>query len=170
MKKVFCLIIVGFLVLSGLGAVALDSVKDTYKISETMHFSKPVIKQDSQYITVDFKESTSSSMAVGKPILPKYSMVYTLPFGTRVENVEVLFSETIEQRITKPILPAPEPQIVSAMHKSNPVEITEMVETYSDIDMYPDSRYSIKTGAGLKDCEHVYIMRVNQNFQCILKL
>ena len=55
MKKILSLFIVGTLVISGLGAVALDNEKNTYKISESIHFSEPTIKQNDRYITINIK-------------------------------------------------------------------------------------------------------------------
>ncbi len=161
MKKILSLFIVGTLVISGLGAVALDNEKNTYKISESIHFSEPTIKQNDRYITINIKEAASSTMETGKPVLPKHTITYTFPFGTRITNVEVLFSETIEQEISRSISPAPEPQIVSTTYKSNSITISEMVKAYSDIEIYPDSRYNYRTGAGLKDGEHVIYLTVH---------
>jgi hypothetical protein len=161
MRKILSLVIVGILIISGLGAVALDNEKNTYKISESIHFSEPTIKQNEQYITIDIKEATSNFIETGKPILPKYSTIYSFPFGTRITNVEVSFSGTIEQEISKSILPAPEPQIVSTVYKSNPVTTPEISESYLSIDIYPVSRYSYRTGSGLKDGEHVIYLTVH---------
>ena len=161
MRKILSLVIVGILIISGLGAVALDNEKNTYKISESIHFSEPTIKQNEQYITIDIKEATSNFIETGKPILPKYSTIYTFPFGTHITNVEVSFSETIEQEISKSILPAPEPQIVSTVYKSNPATTPEISESYLSIDIHPAFRYSYRTGSGLKDGEHVIYLTVH---------
>jgi len=161
MKKILSLFIVGILVISGLGAVALDNEKNTYKLSESIHFSEPTIKQNDRYATINIKEAASSTMETGKPVLPKHTMVYTFPFGTRITNVKVSFSEIVEQEISRPILPAPEPQIVSTTYKSNSVTTSGMVEAYSDIEVYPDSGYSYRAGAGLKDGEHVIYLTVH---------
>ena len=161
MRKILSLVIVGILIISGLGAVALDNEKNTYKISESIHFSEPTIKQNEQYITIDIKEATSNFIETGKPILPKYSTIYTFPFGTRITNVEVSFSGTIEQEISKSILPAPEPQIVSTVYKSNPATTPEISESYLSIDIHPAFRYSYRTGSGLKDGEHVIYLTVH---------
>jgi len=161
MKKILLLFIVGILILNGLGAVALDNEKNTYKISESIHFSEPTIKQNDRYITINIKEAASSTMETGKPVLPKHTIVYTFPFGTRITNVEVLFSETIEQEISRSISPAPEPQIVSSTYKSNHVAAPEIAEAYSNIEIYPDSIYSYRTGSGLKDGENVIYLTVH---------
>ena len=161
MKKIMSLFIVGVFVLSGLGAVALDNGSDLNKIAEKIVFSKPVIEQENDYATIHFEESTSNAMNPGKPVLPKYTGVYTLPFGSHVKNVEVVFSETFEKEINKPIIPAPEPQIVSTIYKPESVKTYDIIETYSDIDIYPESKYDYRVGAGLKDSEHVIYVTVN---------
>ena len=161
MKKILSLFIVGILILSGLGAVALDNEKNTCETSELIHFSAPIIRQNEQYITIDLKESTSNFIETGKPILPKYSTTYTFPFGTHVTNVKVSFSETIEQEIFKLILPAPEPQMVSTAYESNLVKTPEISESYVSIGIHPASRYSYRIGSGLKNGEHVLYLTVH---------
>ena len=161
MRKILSLVIVGILILSGLGAVALDDKKNTCETSELMNFSEPMIKQNGQYITINLKEATSNSIEPGKPILPKYSKTYTFPFGTSITNVEVSFPETIEQEITKLILPAPEPQIVTTTYKPNLVTTPEISESYLSIDIHPASRCSYRIGSGLKDGEHVIFLTVH---------
>ena len=66
MKKILPLLIIGILILNGLGAVALDNEKNTYKISESIHFSEPTIKQNDMYTTINIKEAASSTMETGK--------------------------------------------------------------------------------------------------------
>jgi len=161
MKKLLSLVIVGILILSGLGAVASDNEKNSCKTSESMHFSEPILEQNEKYITINLQEATSNIIETGKPILPKYSTTYTFPFGTHITNVEVSFSEKIEQEISKSILPAPEPQIVSTLYKSNPVTTPEISESYLNIGIYPVSRYSYRAGSGLKDGEHVLYLTVH---------
>ena len=153
------LLVVGIFVLSGLGAVAGTEGEKENFVSETISFSTPITNEKTDYVSIELTEATSSSMETGKPMLPVVTKVYTFPFGTSVDNVEVSFSDVIEQEISKPIEPAPEPQIVSA-YASNKVIETEVV-AYSDIDVCPEYRFSYKTGAGLKGEEHVIYLSVH---------
>ena len=160
MKKIIIPIsIVGILVLSGLGAVAVTESEKEEFISETIFFSQPMVNEKTDYVSIEITEATSASWETDKPKLPMVTKVYTFPFGTHVDNVEISFSDVIEQKISKPIEPAPESQIVS-IYASNKIEKQETL-TYSDIDVYPDHRFSYKMGAGLKDEEHVIYLAVH---------
>jgi len=159
LRKLLPLLVVGIFVLSGLGAVAGTEGEKENFVSETISFSTPITNEKTDYVSIELTEATSSSMETGKPMLPVVTKVYTFPFGTSVDNVEVSFSDVIEQEISKPIEPAPEPQIVS-VYASNKVIETEVV-AYSDIDVCPEYRFSYKTGAGLKGEEHVIYLSVH---------
>jgi hypothetical protein len=160
MKRILALLIVGILALGGLGVVnAYESDLEQYK-KELIFFSKPVIQEQETYVTIDILETNAKTSGANKPILPKVTKIYTFPFGTQINNVEVAFSETFEKEISKPIMPAPEPQIISTFHTSKTITAEEIVETYQDITIYPENRFSYRTGAGLKDEEHVVYLTI----------
>ena len=75
MKKYIPMFIVSTLVLSGLGAVALDKEQTMNTIHETLYFSAPILGEKDQYITVDLNEATSHLMEIGKPSLPVVTKV-----------------------------------------------------------------------------------------------
>ena len=152
---------VGILVLSGLGAVAGTESKEENIIFEKLVFSQPIICEKEDYVSIDLTEATTDSWETDKPMLPVVSKEYTFEFGTIVDNVEVSFSDIIEQKISKPIMVSPEPQIISTMYTSNEVNNQEKVVSYSDIDVYPEVRWGYRTGAGLKDKEHVIYLTVH---------
>lgn len=162
MRTFLSISIISILVLSGLGAVALSDEKNEINIKETIIFSQPRIIEQEKYITIESSEATSEIMSGGKPLIPTFTKVYTLPFGSKVKNVQVTFSETLKQKISKPILPAPEPQIVSTVYSSS--YTSQMDESiYSDIKIYPEKRFSYTTGAGLSDETHVIYLSVRVN-------
>ncbi len=161
MKIFLPLLVVGILVLGGLGAVGTESEKEKL-ISDTIFFSQPIINEKEKYVSIELKESTHNSMDIGKPMLPVVTKVYTFPFGTCIDNVEVTFSEVIEQEISKSVEPSPEvyPLSINAVNK---VKEPDTVMMYSDIDVYPEQRYGYRTASGLKDEEHVVYLIVNLN-------
>jgi len=161
MKKLLPLLVIGILVLSGLGAVAGTEGDEERFESKTIHFSQPVIHEKEDYTTIGLAEATSNSWEKDKPTLPVVTKVYTFPFGTRVDNVDVSFSDIIEQGISKPIMPSPEPQIVSTVYIPDNIVEPETIMTYSDIDVYPEPRWGYRTGAGLKGEEHVIYLTVH---------
>ena len=162
MKKFLPIMVVGILVLSGLGAVTGTNIdeKENFE-SDTINFSQPIIHEKEEYISIELTEATYNSWEADKPSLPVVTKVYTFPFGTRVDNVEVSFSNVIEQEISKPIIPSPKVQIDSMLSLSNNIVESETILTYSDIDVYPEHHFSYKTGAGLKDEEHVIYLTVH---------
>jgi len=160
MKKFLPILVIGILVLSGLGAVVSSESENELHEQKIVAFSEPITREQGEYIAIDLSEASANSIEVGKPALPVVTKVFTFPFGTRFTNVDVIFSESIEQTISKPILPAPEPQIVSSIHSSKPAVKSDTLETYSDIEVYPESRYTYRTGAGLKDGKHVIYLTV----------
>ena len=101
MQKILPLIVVGILVLSGLGAVAsTESEKKNYEL-EIVSFSKPIIQENNDFISIDITEKTSDIWASNKPMLPAVTKVYTYPLGTKIDSVDVTFSEVIEKDLTK---------------------------------------------------------------------
>lgn len=162
MKKIVPIFIVGVLVLSGLGAVAVSENEQKILAEDTILISEPILKETQDYITIHLNEATSLSLAEGKPILPVVTRVYTFPLGTKFENVDVTFSEINEQVISKKIEPAPEPVPLVSNDVVNK-KITKSVidnEIYSSSNLYPMKQYSVKMGVGLKDNEHVIFVRV----------
>ena len=89
MKK----ILVGILVLSGFGPIAMtdDTTYYVKNIEESIPISEPIIRETNQYVTVSLEKATSSLSKAGEPILPIVAKVFTLPFGSKVKQVEVSF-------------------------------------------------------------------------------
>jgi hypothetical protein len=95
MKKILPLMMVGILVLSGLGAVAItdDKSYDLKIENELVIISEPIIQESGQYATISLEGSTSSLLHAGKPVLPVVTKVFTFPFGSRIISVDVSFSD-----------------------------------------------------------------------------
>jgi len=160
MKKILPIIIVGILTLGGFGAFALSlSVNENYE-QTIVYFSDPEIQINENYISIVLPETETYTMEADKPILPIYTKVYTFPFGTTINNVDVKFSDSIEKDIPLLIKPAHE-SIMRSVYVPNKVEDNEKLITYSDIDIYPDERFSFRTGVGLKNLDHVTILSVH---------
>ena len=87
MKKLLPILVVCFLVLSGLGAVA-----GTNENSEmiTVSFSSPTINDyDSEYIEINLQDSPYLVLDPGKPVLPYVVKSIELPLGVKNVNVKV---------------------------------------------------------------------------------
>ncbi|PNX49414.1 MAG: hypothetical protein BV457_01920 [Thermoplasmata archaeon M9B1D] len=99
-------------------------------------------------------------MKTGKPMLPKLTKVYTFPFGTKITDVKVTFSESYEKQVSKPIIPTPEPQIISTTYIPRPVSEPDPLKIYSNLEIYPEKRFSYRAGTGLENGEHVVFLSI----------
>jgi len=165
LKRILPLLIVGILVLSGLGAIAVnDNTNYEEKIKEeSIIVSEPIIKDADQYVTVDLNEATTTLLEVGKPMLPVVTKVFTFPFGTKINSVDVSFSETNTLVLSKEVQPAPEP-VPMSVEVETVSEPVKDVKVYESQDLYPASSFSYTTGSGLNNGEHVLFLAVKCYF------
>jgi hypothetical protein len=150
MKKIFPILLVGVLILSGFGAFASSSNNSTEKEILSLNFSKPQLQENNQYIEIDIKEANSYLIRANKPVLPTYTHTFTFPFGSKIKNVECKPSEIQNQLLSKKIIPSPEP--VLAKQK---ITNTEKTVTYED-ESYPNNWFEYDVGCG-----------INKNERCI---
>ena len=159
MKKIIPIVIVGILVLSGLGAVSGTESEEESFISENITVSQPNFCENENYVSLELEEANSNYWIDEKPAMPAIVKVYTFPFGTIIDNVEVTFSDFSDMIVSKPITPTPESYPVSTEAIKN-YKPSEKIYTYSDIDVYPEVRFDYKTTAGLKDGVNVIYLSV----------
>jgi hypothetical protein len=159
MKKFIPIIIVGILVLSGLGAVAITThqTNDLKIKTELIAISEPVLQDEGQYVTVSLKEAASSLVESGKPMLPVVTKVFSFPFGTKISSVNVSFSDTNQLIISKEVIPASEPSPVDVTVANQPIKDFSI---YGSAAVYPATSYRYTTGAGLDGKEHVIYLAV----------
>jgi len=161
MKNFLSLMMIGILIISGLGAVAIidDKSYDLKIENESVIISKPIFTDIDQYVTVTIDESTSSLSHPGKPVLPVVTKVFTLPFGSKISHVDVIFSEENEIVLSKEILPGSEPVFVSTEPKSLKKTVKDQ-EVYRNAELYPLIKYSYTTRGGLDNEKHVNYLTV----------
>ncbi len=159
MKKLIPILIIGILLISGFGAVGVSEFEKDNFILETISFSQPVIREKDDFVYIDLPEATTDFWKSGKPKIPVVTKVYTFPFETQVNSVDVTFSEAIKKKVSKPIESSPEPIIKSTVYTSNLKESKTV--SYANIDIYPDLQYNYRTAAGLKGEEHVIYLIVS---------
>jgi len=160
MKKIIPILLVGVLVLSGLGAVAIPETKKDAVIEETesISLSEPILIEDSKYISVKLEEATSFLMKSGEPVLPKITKVYTLPVGSNIKDVSVEFLNVKKQVISKEVRPAPEPIIEGKDVKRTEVKSEEV---YSSPEIYPATPYYYRIASGRYQDEHVMFLIIH---------
>jgi len=164
LKKFISILAVGILIISGLGAISVENHKiyDLKTQEKQLIFSEPIIKEEIKYITVNLKEATITTLENGKPTLPIVTQVFTFPFKTKINNVEVIFSEPKEIVLSKEIKPASKPiRLNTELQTSNQVE--RDIEVYESSNLYPSNTFSYTIGAGLSNNEHVIYLAIRCN-------
>jgi hypothetical protein len=168
MKKILSILMVHILVLSGLGAVAINGDNANNANLETstevmkIDFPSPMlVESNNDYVKLRFVDDELYLMNPGKPMLPRVLKSIELPFGARNVKVEVIPQGISESTISKEILPTPSPVPLSPnVDFVAPPKKDIMV--YTSDALYPSSWYSYNVGCGLnRDGEHVTHLTVN---------
>lgn len=84
MKRLTAALAVGMLVFSGVYAFAMPSEKTSIERIK-VEFSESQIREENDYISIDFGETNTYLMSQGKPILPMYTRKFVYPFKTEIK-------------------------------------------------------------------------------------
>jgi hypothetical protein len=166
MKKILPTLLVGLLISSGLGAVALSDtiIEDSNVLSqiETVSISDFSIQDNGDYQTVSLEEGTVLINTPGQPMVPKITKVFTYPAGTKVVNIDVEV-KTKELQLDKQIQPAPRavPLDLDMASEILSLEPAYDSDIYESEQLFPESQYTIRKGVGLKDTEHVIYVTID---------
>ncbi len=158
MKKIIPFVIVGVLVLSGIGVVAMPKAEE-YLVEKTIILPEPVFSDMGEFINVNFEyKITSNIMSPGKPMLPVATIINTFEPGTIIENVKVSYN-TNEYTLNKKIEPAPEPIPLSDnILRTKPIKKVKQDESvYSSSELYPSEPYTISRGIGRNGDEGIVL-------------
>ena len=97
MKKILPILIVIGIVLSGLGAATVtDTAPKSFEKTELLTFSPPDIASKDGYTVVSVENTNSWVYHPDSPLLPTSVVTYRFPFGTKIKNIAVIFSEPQE--------------------------------------------------------------------------
>ena len=145
MKKILSILILGILVLSGLGATAFTNEKsnneDTFEKSIT--FSEPEIIDEGEFVSISLEEETSCILEVGKPKIPVVTQVFNFPFGTKINCVDVSFSNENSMVLSKEIKPAPEPVPINSQSNVLKNQVKDS-KTYDSKELFPKNNLNRK--------------------------
>ena len=156
MQKRLIIFIVGILVLSGLGAIALPS--DNIKIEmKSISFSKPIITEENEFLTVTLKEATSFLIKDGKPLLPSYIQTFTFPYGTKIKSITCTPNDIKQQKISKYIIQSP---IAVSGELALNKEVYQISEIDYGKDPYPNKWYNFDVGTGIYNGEQSIILKI----------
>jgi hypothetical protein len=167
MKKMISLAITIFLVLSGLGAVAINIDKiNEIEFTNNSYFeidfsSVNIIEENEEFISFSFDDEELYLLNPGQPVIPKILEEFELPFGVTDIDVELLPIDVREIHISKEIKPAPSPIPKTAIDNFVPFPKKDF-SIYESEDYFPKDWYSYNVGCGLnKDGKHVTHLVVN---------
>lgn len=159
MNKKILNIFVMMLVILLLGNIAVSGFsKEKYEsLNFKIDFSKPITKdiilEETTFININMDGTNAILSHENKPLLPFYRYTITLPFGTKINNIECETSEINSIILSSKIAPASKPVIMS---EPNPVlnyELDEII--YNSDELYPEKWVRYYTGGGLdEDNEH----------------
>ncbi len=166
MNKQLSIIVILCLVLNGIGAVAYQSsINDESKIiNQKLNISTNdlIIKEtEEKYMRVYFPDSDQFLLNPGKPILPKFTKIFEIPFGATNINVQVIASEKIQQIINKQIQPSPAPIPLSPIENYNNFPSKDQ-QLYQSNELYPSKCYQFNIGVGINEhFDHVTYVTVH---------
>ena len=168
MKKILSILMVHILVLSGLGAVAIngDNTSNAHLEISTeimkIDFPSPtLVESNNDYVKLRFVDDELYLMNPGQPMLPRVLKSIELPFGARNVKVEVIPRGISESTISKEILPAPAPVPLSP-NVDFVAPPKKDITVYTSDALYPSSWYNYNVGCGLNaNGEHVTHLTIN---------
>lgn len=157
MKRIVSILILGILVIGSLGALATAEHRksDLMTIKESISISRPIIEEENEFVTVSLKEGNSYLLDPGSPMLPVVSKVFTLPFGSKVNKVEVSYSDEKEITLSKNVKLASEPMPIGTI-----TEITKEDKIYSSSQILPQEKFNYRTGTGIFNDDRVIFLTV----------
>jgi hypothetical protein len=166
MKKLLSIIIVLSFILGGLGAAAIQpTINNEYQsLHQTLNLAindLTITEKEEQYIRVSFSQNDQFLLNPGKPILPKFTEIFEIPFGATNIAVQLTPSETIQQTIYKQIQPSP------AALPLSPIEnyiapLSKDEQIYNSNEPYPSESYQYNVGVGINDnFEHITYVTVH---------
>ncbi len=156
MKKLLPLLIVGILVLSGLGAVALPD-ENTKFVTKSINFSHPTTTNEDEYLTINMINTNSFLMKQNKPLLPSYIQTFTFPFGTKIKGISCKPNDIHYQTIPKYIMPTPEAVSGECSIKNEKVQSSTI--NYG-LDPYPNTWYTYDVGSGIGNNGRCVIVKI----------
>ena len=151
MKKI-TYFVVGLLLISSFTALSIgkEAVKsENITITFDSYKLKQGIFEDQTYFELEIDGANAIANHETKPLLPINTNKITLPFGTKILNIECKTSEIKSQILENKILPAPKKVIIGAEKIDKYYEKNE--EIYNNDEYYPENWFSYHLGGGLDE-------------------
>jgi hypothetical protein len=155
MKKIIVIIIIGFVIVSGFGAIAINNDKTIIGTKnnkcEITNIVIPStnIREDNNYIDLNLEGISTYISEPGFPMIPKVVKSYELPFGVKNVKVEVTPNNVIEIEIKKDIRPAPVHLPLTLIDNNQYVNIEKNEDIYLSKNPYPSTWFEYRVCCGL---------------------
>jgi hypothetical protein len=161
LKKFISILVIGLLIIIGVATVSLanDTNIKQKTLKKQLFFSKPIIKDEGEYVILNLKEATTYTIETEKPLLPAVTQTFIFPFKTKIDNIEIIFSEQKNIILSKQIKPASN-FIMFNTELQTTNQLEKSIETYESTDLYPSDAYSYTVGTGLNNNEHVVFLTI----------
>jgi len=134
MKKVLPTLIIVVLILSGIGAVAVQD-KEIQEEIMVMSFSKLSVEEEDNYAFIELEGADSVLVKKDHYMVPTKIETFTFPFGTEITSVQCTPKNIHKQTITKELMISPDPVLssqtfseVNYEKSKNPVSIDTWFE------------------------------------------
>ena len=134
----------------------IDMVTDNQHYFSTV--SNLTISIQDSFAKISIDEATSMRRNPGEPLLPKISKTFLLPIGSKINDVQIESSSTIEKHLNYWIAPGAEPVVDGQTSTSSRWCSTEI---YEKDRLYPETLYSTQSSVGLHQGEHVLFYTVH---------
>ncbi len=160
MNKILPIIVVGILVLSGLGTIALPTeYPETIRITKPVIFPKqPTVELKDDYLRINFDGANSKLMVPGKSELPIYITTFKLPKEAQNIKVVCTLKDTGMMKISGEIIPV----VVYLLGLERAVDksLEKDEQVYQSNELYPSTWYSYDVGRGLDGEDRVTFVKI----------
>jgi hypothetical protein len=155
MKKI-AFFVAGLFIISGFAAIGVsEEAGDLTQEIINLTFSDLEVTDSNvdSYSILNMDGAESCLYIDGSPIVPSYSTKITLPFGTKIIDIECKTGQVKNMKLTNKIVPAPTPVPVGMEDFGGEYIMDSSI--YKSNDFYPSAWYDYHTGGGLdKNLNH----------------
>ena len=137
MKKILPIMIIGILILSGLGAVALPDLEIKQE-KMTLCFSQLFIQQKDNLISLELEGTNSILIRKDHYMVPTHVETFTFPFGTEIKSIHCTPKNIHIQQLTQELMISPEPILISQANLDDKDKICEnpiAIDTWYEYDI-----------------------------------
>jgi len=155
-KKILSLFLIGIVILSGFGAVAIpkDNARDAQTIekAEILTFSKTTLETyDQAYMKLSLQDEETYVMHPGQPMMTQITKHIELPFGATQIEINVQPNSVTTGSISKQILPAPLAVPLTTETQTTTPSSVKDPDIYQKNELYPSSWFDYSIGVGLNE-------------------